>query len=310
MSGPQVSVVIPTLNRADLVTLAVRSCLERQDGVELEVVVVDDGGDNDGTEQAVGALGERVRYVWQPWAGRAAARNFGARVARAPVVAFLDSDDLALPGRFRRQLGHLTGDTVAVWGQVEIIGADDAPLEQTAAVQRSLAAAAREGITPERLALANRLYGGSTLLVRKDTFETLGGFDPAFRVTEDVEFAVRLARVGRLVFEPEPVAAIRHHSGNSQIEAMFREHVELTAKLVRLCSGSDEAPLRARLLSDQARALWSLGETREARASGLAAIREDLSVLTEPGVAKRLVGSLLPAPLTSAARRAVRLVRS
>jgi glycosyltransferase involved in cell wall biosynthesis len=309
MSEPQVSVVIPTLNRADLATLAVRSCLEHQEDIELEVVVVDDGGDDD-TERAVTALGDRVRYVWQPWAGRAVARNFGASLARAPVVAFLDSDDLALPGRFRRQLAQLTGDVVASWGQVEIIGIDGAPLEQTREVQPLLAAAARQGITPERLALANRLYAGSTLTVRKNVFDALGGFDPAFRVTEDVEFTLRLARAGRLAFEPEPVSAVRHHGGNSRIDIMFREHIELTSKLVRLCAGPGEAPLRARLLSDQARAHWSLGQTREARASGFAAVREDPTVLVEPGVAKRFVGSLLPVPLTSAVRHAVRRVRS
>ncbi len=308
MSTPAVSVVIPTLNRAELCALAARSCVE-QDDVELEVIVVDDGGSDD-TKAALGEVSEAIRYVWKPWAGRAVARNHGVTHARAPIVAFLDSDDLALPGRFARQLRRLAADAVAVWGQVEIVdaaGRRDA--DETARVQRVLATAARAGTTPERLALANRLYGGSTLLVRKAVFGGTGGFDPAFRVTEDVEFAVRLARAGRLAFEPAPVAAIRHHPGNSRIDVMFREHVELTAKLVRHCSQADEAPLRARLLSDQARALWSLGDTRGARVSALAAFREDPTVLSEPGVAKRLIASLFPERAVGAARVAVRRAR-
>ena len=140
-------------------------------------------------------------------------------------------------------------------------------------------------------------------------FDELEGFDPAFTVTEDVEFSVRLARAGTLAYEPEPVAAIRVHAGNSPIELMFREHVDLTTKLVGVCDGPGEGPLRARLLADRARASWSLGDLRTSRRSGLAAVRQDLSVLLENGVAKRLAGSMLPAPVTSRSRELVRRLR-
>jgi glycosyltransferase involved in cell wall biosynthesis len=308
MSDPALTVVIPTHNRAGLLPHAVRSCLEGQD-VALEVIVVDDGGTDD-TEQALSAISGPVRYVRQEWAGRAVARNHGVSLARSPFVAFLDSDDLALPGRFARQLDRLEG-AVAAWGQVEIVDRDGRRLEvETARVQRLLADAAARGATPERLAVANRLYAGSTLLVRRDVFERIGGFDPAFRVSEDVELSVRLAREGLLAFEPTPVAAIRHHSGNSSSDEMFRTHVALTTKLVRLYAGPGEAPLRARLLFDQARAHWSLGDTAGARRSSIAALREDVTVLREEGFAKRLIGSLLPAPLARATRRLVRNVRA
>jgi glycosyltransferase involved in cell wall biosynthesis len=308
MSGPAVSVVIPTYNRADLVLLAARSCLEQQ-GVELELIVVDDGG-TDRTEETLSTLSGPLRYVRQAWAGRSVARNLGASLASAPAVAFLDSDDLALPGRFARQLARLD-ENVAVWGQVEIIAADGQTVAaETVMRQRFARDAAAAGVTPERLALANRLYAGSTLLVRKDVFERIGGFDPAFLVTEDIEFSVRLAREGPLVFEPEPVAAIRMHSGNSRIEDMFREHIALTTKLVDLCAGPKDAPLRARLLSDQARARWSLGDNSGARRAGMAAVREDVTVLAAPGFAKRLLGSLLPAAAASGARQLVRRLRT
>jgi GT2 family glycosyltransferase len=306
--SPALTVVIPTHNRADLVVLTARSCLEHQ-AIDLELIVVDDGG-TDNTEEALSTLPGPLRYVRQAWAGRAVARNHGASLARAPVVAFLDSDDLALPGRFGRQLARLDGN-VGVWGQVEIIDTEGLPLPgETAMYQQLVAEAAAKGVTPERLALANRLYAGSTLLVFKDVFERLGGFDPAFRVTEDVEFSLRLAREGPLAFEPQPVAAIRMHSGNSRIEEMFREHVALTGKLVRLFAAPEEAPVRARLLSDQARALWSLGDVSGARRAGVAALREDVTVLAERGHAKRLLGSLLPAPATNGARLLVRRLRT
>jgi glycosyltransferase involved in cell wall biosynthesis len=302
-----VSVVIPTRNRAELVAAAVLSCLE-QERVELEVIVVDDGG-TDETEQRLRAFEGPLRYVRQEWAGRAVARNRGAELAEAPVIGFLDSDDLALPGRFRRQLDRLPG-SIASWGQVEIIDVEGRPIEaETVRVQRLLAEAAARGTTPERVALANRLYAGSTLLVTRDVFRRLGGFDPAFEVAEDVELSVRLAREGPLAFEPLPVAAIRHHDGNSRSDEMFEAHVALTAKLVRLCDGREEAPLRARLLADQARAHWSLGDTSLARRSSFAALREDPGVLVEEGFTKRAVGSLLPRPVATRLRELVRRAR-
>ena len=143
---PSFSVVIPTRNRADLVVLAARSCLE-QDGVDLEVIVVDDGGDDD-TEAALAVLPGPLRYVRQEWGGRAVARNHGAKLARADVLAFLDSDDLALPGRFVRQLRRLDR-AVAVWGQVEIIDEGGSKLgAETARYQKLVTAGATRGTSP------------------------------------------------------------------------------------------------------------------------------------------------------------------
>lgn len=92
--GPLFSVVIPTFNRARLVTGAIESVLE-QELDDFEVVVVDDGS-TDGTAELLGerfGSERRVRRVAQPHAERAAARNRGLREALGEFVVFLDSDD-------------------------------------------------------------------------------------------------------------------------------------------------------------------------------------------------------------------------
>lgn len=94
---PTLSVVIPVHNRPTAVCEAVRSVLAEA-GDDVEVVVVDDGSTDD-TVAAVEALADsRLRVVSIPASGVSVARNEGVAAARADFVAFLDSDDLVLPG--------------------------------------------------------------------------------------------------------------------------------------------------------------------------------------------------------------------
>lgn len=105
MDTPQVSVVIPTRNRPELVTRAVRSVLA-QTMPDLDVVVVVDGPD-EATPKALAEIGEglRVRLVPLPIKGGAPnARNTGVHEARAPRTALLDDDDEWLPGKLAVQL--------------------------------------------------------------------------------------------------------------------------------------------------------------------------------------------------------------
>jgi GT2 family glycosyltransferase len=89
------SVVIPTYNRVHLLARTLDS-VWRQNFTDFEVVVVDDGS-NDGTQDYLRSLGDRIRIVQQANGGPGAARNAGVRAASGKYVALLDSDDLWFP---------------------------------------------------------------------------------------------------------------------------------------------------------------------------------------------------------------------
>ena len=91
MTSLAVSVIIPTHNRAHLVTRAVESALAAI-GPNDEIIVVDDGS-TDNTAEVLTPYTSRIRYLSGPHRSAAATRNRGMQAARNPLIAFLDSDD-------------------------------------------------------------------------------------------------------------------------------------------------------------------------------------------------------------------------
>ena len=104
--APEISVVIPTCNRPDLVQRAVTSVLQ-QTLTAIEIVVIVDGGDPSTIERLKSVKDQRLRIVALPKrSGAAVARNIGVLHARSEWVAFLDDDDEMLPERLARQLAE------------------------------------------------------------------------------------------------------------------------------------------------------------------------------------------------------------
>ena len=93
---PVISVIIPTYNRVTLLLEALGD-LRRQTMQDFEVVVVDDARTTEPIQEAVQAFGPQAVYLQEPQPGVSAARNRGILRARAPLVAFMDSDDRWVP---------------------------------------------------------------------------------------------------------------------------------------------------------------------------------------------------------------------
>jgi len=97
-----VTVLIDCFNQGDFITDAIRSVLAQDfPGEQMEILVVDDGSTDD-TPERVAKFGGDVRYCYKPNGGQASALNFGFQQARGKVIAFLDGDDVWLPGKLSR----------------------------------------------------------------------------------------------------------------------------------------------------------------------------------------------------------------
>src|SRR5437764_699286 len=114
---PTVSIIIPTFNRASFLAAAVESATAAAS--DAEVVLVDDGS-TDNTPDVCRLLRE-IRYVRLPVnQGLSAARNAGIRLSSSEFVAFVDDDDLRLPGSINLQIQALRAapDAALCYGRV------------------------------------------------------------------------------------------------------------------------------------------------------------------------------------------------
>jgi glycosyltransferase involved in cell wall biosynthesis len=116
---PRISVIIPTYNRADMLTRAVESVLA-QTYTDFELIVVDDGSDDD-TADRLDAFKDRISIIRQERQGVSAARNAGIAAAIGDLLAFLDSDDQWLPEKLAVQVEFFDQSPNAMICQTEEI---------------------------------------------------------------------------------------------------------------------------------------------------------------------------------------------
>jgi glycosyltransferase involved in cell wall biosynthesis len=182
-----VSIIIPTYNRARFLGATIDSALAQGEGVE--VIVVDDGS-TDGTAALLADYGERLRFLRQSNRGPSAARNLGAVQARGDYLFFLDSDDLIEPGAIAALLEH-----------ARTLGPDRVPFGQAITVDEVNEAAVGPSYGFPHLAvgydlrLADLLGGVMPLclsLTSRKSFHSLGRLRTDLRLGEDHELAVRM----------------------------------------------------------------------------------------------------------------------
>ena len=208
-----VSVVIPTRDRLMLLRATLDSVLAQR-GVDLEVVVVDDGSRQD-LDEVLADIGDpRVRLCrHEASRGVAAARNAGVAAARYAWIAFCDDDDLWSPDKLSFQLAvaiterrewAYTG-AVEVDADLRIVGG--VPPDPPSIVVRNLE---RWDAVPA---------GASNVVVRRTALLAVGGFDPSLPHLDDWDMWLRLARHGVPAYVRSPLVAYRQHPGQRSLNA-------------------------------------------------------------------------------------------
>ncbi|MBI3299551.1 MAG: glycosyltransferase [Elusimicrobia bacterium] len=221
MSAPLVSVVIPAFNAERWVPAALESVLA-QDYAPLEVIVVDDGS-KDGTGAAVARFGDRVRYVRQANSGVCQARNRGAREARGKLVAFLDADDVWLPGKLKAQAARFAARPGLATCFTGTVAFDEATGRETLLAYRL-----SPDLVADLLLHCTIIGNSSTVMVRREVFERVGGFDPALSNCADWDMWIRLAGAGPVDLVPEPYVRYRLHHGSMSTSVRLLEKDTLT----------------------------------------------------------------------------------
>jgi glycosyltransferase involved in cell wall biosynthesis len=233
MSIPAVSVVMAVYNGEPWLGEALASVLG-QSLVDFELIVVDDGS-TDGTSKRLGTITDpRLRVLRQPRGGQTKALNHGLRAARAPLIARIDADDVALPRRLERQAGFL-----AAHPDIGLLGTAAREIAPDGSVIRTLVTPGDDRALRRALRRSNPLIHSSVMFLRRALVDAGGAYDESFAVAQDYDLWLRMSRVTRLASLDEPLVLRRLAPGRlSSARDTTRLRDEVVAKLRALRSGA------------------------------------------------------------------------
>jgi glycosyltransferase involved in cell wall biosynthesis len=200
---PTVSIVIPFFN-CPYVDQAIASALQ-QTYENLEVIVVDDGSTRH--QDKIEPFLDRIHYLGKQNGGTGSALNHGFRMASGTYIAWLSSDDWFYPRKIERQVRFMEKNGY------RISHTDFHNMDASGAITAMRAAVKfrteREFITSF---LSCCPVNGCTIMMRKDLFLELGGFDETLLYTHDYDLWIRAILAGEsFAFLDEPLTAYRWH---------------------------------------------------------------------------------------------------
>jgi hypothetical protein len=226
--GPRVSVVTPSYNQGRFIRATIESVLS-QNYSNLEYIVMD-GGSTDETGAIVREYGSRVVFVSKPDRGQSHAINEGFRLAKGSVLAWLNSDDVFLPGAVGAAVRALScnPDAGLVYGDGYIIdtaGNISRPFPHT-----------REPDLWRLVHLSDYILQQSVFF-RREVLDDVGYVDESLRYGLDWDLLIRIGLKYRLAYVPEYLSCLREYpetkssSGGvkrvRELHAMLRKHTAL-----------------------------------------------------------------------------------
>ena len=311
-----VSIVIPLFDKAEYTRKCVEALARTVDpGESVEIVLVDNGS-TDGTGEFLSSLGGDIVIVRNTKnLGFATACNQGARVSRGRNIVFLNNDTVPRPGWLQALLDAAKEEDAAICG-ARLVYPDGRIQHAGVAFDESgIGYHIFNGLSKDHPAVTKRrrlqAVTAACMLVRRDLFDELGGFDEGYRNGfEDVDFCLRAREKGcRTLYVPESVV-VHHEETTEGRKAHDRENMErflakwqgkmdpdddriyaeegfrktaspdgtrITIEPVAAQTGADDPASRGRALKKEKRYVTAIEAFRQARSGG------DLSVLADIG---------------------------
>lgn len=205
---------------------------------DYETIVVDNGSE-DGTDQILAewaAKDNRIRLYKYQSIGLARCLNYGASLARAPLLARLDGDDILLPERLSVQHERMSADAnLGLLGAcADLIDGEDRPLGRR-----------RLPLTDAELRDFLRTgnpFVHSTVMMRKSAFDAVGGYRIGLRLCEDFDLWCRMAAITKIANCEEVLARYRIHESSMSAARPIRLAIADTCIIAASCAREAGAP--------------------------------------------------------------------
>lgn len=262
-----VSVIIPTFNRVELVGRAITSALQ-QTLSPLEILVVDDGS-TDGSADFINHHFPTVTLLQQQNAGVSNARNTGINASRGDWIALLDSDDEWLPGKLLGQQ-----QTLAQSSDCRLVHSDELWIRNGVRVNPMNKHRKSGGwIYPQCLPLC--AISPSAAVIRRDVFDDIGLFDESLPACEDYDFWLRFCAIEPVAFNQETL--LRKYGGHDdqlsrQHWGMDRFRMQALAKVMESGKLSAAHYSLTRLQLQEKLRIYSLGAAKRGKTDDIDAL--------------------------------------
>ncbi|HJX30341.1 MAG TPA: glycosyltransferase family 2 protein [Thermodesulfobacteriota bacterium] len=212
---PQVSVIIPTYNRAHLLSRAIKSALD-QTFQDFEIIIVDDASTDDTDKLVASFHDSRIRYIQhEKNHGGGAARNSAIKQAQGDYLAFLDSDDEWLPDKLEKQMKLFNGTSK----KIGLVAAGAVDIRNQ--IPYAYYIPKFRGDIFKRILIENCVGLTAIAVVRKECLDKAGLFDESLRGSEDWDLWIRIVQHYDVDFTPEIL--LRYYP---QADSMIRHHAD------------------------------------------------------------------------------------
>jgi glycosyltransferase involved in cell wall biosynthesis len=251
---PAVSIILPTFNRLQFLPPAIDSVFA-QTFREWELIIADDGSDVETRTYLQSLRDPRVKVIWLSHTGRpAVVSNVALREARGEYVAFLDSDDVWLPGKLETQIASLRRHPARQWSYTRFALIDEAGKPAAPTQDRNRPAPA--GWVLEKLLTGGALIAQPSVVVSRKLLVQLGLFEEELIMCYDDELWLRLAAKSEIDSVDEPLTLIRRHSQHSGSDSQaWRDRRRVFEKALHANRGGYLEPILRKLRAEMSAGL-------------------------------------------------------
>ena len=209
----EISVIIPTYNRCDLLKRAINSVI-KQTITPKEIIIVDNGS-TDQTYQMVSSLFPEINYFIEKKRGVSAARNKGILESKSKWIAFLDSDDAWKPTKLEKQMEY----SVFNQDKYRIIHTDETWYRNKKFLNQ-LKKHKKSGGNIFKNSLQLCCISPSSVVLKKQIFEEYGLFDENLEVCEDYDMWIRITAKEEVGFLDSPLV-LKYGGHSDQLSKKF-----------------------------------------------------------------------------------------